>query len=78
MTKQELIEKWLKKNGRYFALHKEEFESDVNSIEDEKKPPLITDNKPIYPLVCDSCGCHPNTIYQTDKGTFCRRCAGFL
>ncbi len=25
-------------------------------------------------LTCDSCGCHPNTIYTTSKGRFCERC----
>lgn len=25
-------------------------------------------------LTCDSCGCHPNTMYQTSKGRFCERC----
>jgi len=25
-------------------------------------------------LTCDSCGCHPNTIYHTSKGRFCERC----
>jgi hypothetical protein len=23
---------------------------------------------------CDSCGCHPNTIYTSGKGRFCERC----
>jgi len=25
-------------------------------------------------LTCDSCGCHPNTMYQTSNGRFCERC----
>lgn len=25
-------------------------------------------------LSCDSCGCHPNTLYTTSKGRFCERC----
>jgi hypothetical protein len=25
-------------------------------------------------LICDSCKCHPNTIYTTSKGRFCERC----
>lgn len=25
-------------------------------------------------LTCDSCGCHPNVIYTTNKGRFCERC----
>ena len=25
-------------------------------------------------LTCDSCGCHPNTIYTTSKGRFCEQC----
>ena len=27
-------------------------------------------------IACDNCGCHPNTIYRTEKGTFCKECAG--
>jgi hypothetical protein len=23
---------------------------------------------------CDSCGCHPLTMYISDEGTFCSRC----
>ena len=25
-------------------------------------------------ITCDSCGCHPNVIYQTSKGRFCEKC----
>ena len=25
-------------------------------------------------LTCDSCGCHPNVIYTTNKGRFCEKC----
>jgi len=25
-------------------------------------------------LTCDSCGCHPNTMYKTSKGRFCEKC----
>ena len=25
-------------------------------------------------LTCDSCGCHPNVIYTTNKGRFCEMC----
>jgi hypothetical protein len=25
-------------------------------------------------LSCDKCGCHPNTIYTTNKGRFCENC----
>ena len=28
----------------------------------------------MHQLTCDSCGCHPNTIYTTSKGRFCERC----
>ena len=35
---------------------------------------LIAKKAENYDVTCDSCGCHPNTIYQTNKGRFCERC----
>ena len=71
MTREAFIRKWLANpQKQYNEQCRDEMRDDLDLvIEAALRQPLVMGE-----LTCDSCGCHPNTIYTTSKGRFCERC----
>ena len=73
MTKEEIMMKHCSDNG---LLSMRLGKSILAAMEEYAQQQVKNLNIPAVmgELTCDSCGCHPNTIYTTSKGRFCERC----
>jgi len=71
ITKEEQIAMYMKLSKKQIIeilINSNDIITELKQIKKWVIPPVMNE------LTCDSCGCHPNVIFNTSKGRFCESC----